>query len=99
MFNDGVEGMAVAYLHDILENTRVTEEDLREARIPEKLITTLVILTRNDGEKYVDYLARIKKDPLAKKVKIADMLHNLSDDPTERQIIKYAKGLLFLMDG
>jgi hypothetical protein len=55
-------------------------------------------MTHKDGESYGKYLEPIKNNPLAKKVKIADMLANLADSPTEKQIQKYAKGLLFLLD-
>ena len=44
------------------------------------------------------YLARVKENPIALKVKIADMLCNLADDPTPRQVEKYRKGMLFLQD-
>jgi hypothetical protein len=50
---------------------------------------------RRDG--VTPYLRRIKSDPVAKRVKIADMLANLGDRPSERQIVKYAKGLLILL--
>ena len=40
----------------------------------------------------------IKQNKLAKSVKIADMLDNISDKPTEKQILKYAKGLAFLLE-
>jgi len=40
----------------------------------------------------------VKCNELARKVKIADMLSNLADNPTDKQIKKYAKGLLFLVD-
>ena len=55
------------------------------------------LLTKNDGLEYEQYLRRIKSDPVAKRVKIADMLANLGDRPSERQIVKYAKGLLILL--
>jgi len=45
---------------------------------------------------YEDYLEDVKKNPLARTVKIADMLSNLADNPTKNQIIKYSKGLLYL---
>ena len=52
---------------------------------------------RTGGPDYEDYLGGIKGNPIAKKVKIADMLSNLSDHPSDRQIVKYAKGLLLLV--
>ena len=52
------------------------------------------LLTKSDGLAYELYLERIRSDPVAKRVKIADMLANLSDTPSEHQIVKNAKGLL-----
>jgi hypothetical protein len=46
---------------------------------------------------YDDYPERVAASPIAAKVKIADMLSNLADDPTPKQIRKYAKGLLRLV--
>ena len=88
--------IAVAWLHDVLEDTSVTKEQLAMAGIPGDVVATVVSLT-NTGEPYDDYLEWIKGIPMARKVKIADMLHNLSDDPTEKQIWKYANGLVRLL--
>jgi (p)ppGpp synthase/HD superfamily hydrolase len=88
---------AVGWLHDVLEDTKETSESLRTQGIPDEIIACVVKLTKRDDLNYEDYLAEIRADPLAKKVKIADMLSNLSDSPTNKQIIKYAKGLLVLL--
>ena len=89
---------AVAWLHDVLEDTDVTAEDLLWSGVPVEVVTTVELLTHPRWEPYKTYLERVKVDPLATKVKVADMLTNLSDTPTERQIKKYAKGLLYLLD-
>jgi len=39
----------------------------------------------------------VKENEIARKVKVADMLHNLSDEPTKKQILKYAQGLVALL--
>jgi (p)ppGpp synthase/HD superfamily hydrolase len=88
---------AVAWLHDVLEDTPVTAEMLRSQQIPEEVIRAVSMLTKADGTDYEVYLMAIKANPLAKKVKIADMLSNLSDQPSEKQILKYAKGLTILL--
>lgn len=91
--------MAVAALHDVAEDTSVTAADLLAAGIPQEVVDAVVVMTHPAGERYFDYLIRVKANPLAAKVKVADMLSNLADSPTDRQIVKYAKGLLFLVDG
>ena len=88
---------AVAWLHDVIEDTDQTADDLRAMLVPDNVIAAVELMTHPHGEPYKDYLKRIKTNPLATKVKIADMLANLSDSPTERQIKKYARGLLFLL--
>jgi len=89
---------AVALLHDVLEDTDLTGEDLLWSGVPVEVVSSVEVLTHPRWEPYKEYLHRVKKDPLATKIKIADMLTNLSDDPTDRQIKKYAEGLLFLLN-
>lgn len=90
-------GEAVAWLHDVLEDTEVTAEEMRQHGIPDEVIACVRLLTKTKDVDYEEYLASVKQDAVAKKVKIADMLSNLSDHPSERQILKYAKGLLVLL--
>ena len=91
------EVIAVAFLHDAAEDAGMTEGDFRVAGLRQTVIEAIQTLTHKDGESYEDYLKRVKANPIALKVKIADMLHNLSDQPTKNQIIKYSKGLLYLL--
>ena len=92
-----VDARSVAWLHDILEDTNETVESLSEHGVEEHIVEAIELLTKKTGESYQDYLSKIKENPLAKKVKIADMLSNLEDDPTKKQVIKYCNGLIFLM--
>ncbi len=94
---DDQEAQIVAWLHDVLEDTEETAQSLEEAGIPIHLITAVDLLTKTREVKYDNYLDRIAACPLAKKVKIADMLSNLSDNPTKKQILKYSKGLQRLL--
>jgi (p)ppGpp synthase/HD superfamily hydrolase len=88
---------ATAWLHDVLEDSDISAEDLVERGIPAEVVEAVTLLTHPRGIAYESYLTGIARHPLAKRVKIADMLTNLSDTPTDRQIVKYAKGLLALM--
>ena len=67
----------VALLHDILEDTACTVDDLYRYGIPHRLIVSIEALTRCEGERYFEFIARLMKDPIAVKVKIADIRHNL----------------------
>lgn len=67
----------VALLHDILEDTSCTVDNLHQYGIPARLIEAVVAMTRREGEAYFDYIQRLMQDPIAVKVKIADLRHNL----------------------
>lgn len=93
---EAAEVVATAWLHDVLEDTSETPESLRAAGMPTVVIDAVAVLTKDGGD-YEAYLARVRANPIATKVKVADMLHNLSDGPTQKQILKYARGLLALL--
>ena len=90
------EAQVVAWLHDVIEDSEETEQSLEDAGIPEHLVKQVALLTKTRESTYDDYLEKIASSPIASKVKIADMLSNLADNPTKKQIRKYAKGLLRL---
>lgn len=87
----------VALLHDVLEDTTVTDSKLIEMGYDLHIVKAIKALTRKQGECYEDYLQIISEDPLACKVKIADMLHNMSDSPSEKQKEKYRTGIKTLL--
>ncbi len=91
------EVVAAAWLHDVLEDTQETAGSLLKQGITETVVIAVQALTKCGGGSYRGYLEGVAENPIAKKVKVADMLSNLSDSPTERQIVKYARGLLFLL--
>lgn len=92
------EAEIVAWLHDVLEDSDETESSLIQKGIPKHLVECVKLLTRDKNQPYKEYIQKIKDNPLAKKVKIADMLSNMSDDPTEKQIVKYSKAFIILLD-
>lgn len=88
---------AIALGHDLFEDTDATPEYLRSEGIPQFIIHAIIVLTKIEGEDYQLYLERVKANEYARQVKIADMIANLSDSPTENQVKKYSKGLKFLL--
>ena len=66
---------AAALLHDVVEDTEITFEDLT-GEFPEEVVEALRYLTRDKSMNYFDYIRNIRKNPIAKKVKQADLLHN-----------------------
>lgn len=89
--------IAAAWLHDVLEDTSETRESLLGKGIPLDVVRAVGVLTKSSTFTYDQYLDSILTDAIATKVKIADMLANLADHPTEKQIRKYAQGLLRLV--
>ncbi len=87
------DAQVVAWLHDVLEDSEVSAEQLRDQGIPDHCIDAVILLTKTREISYEDYLERLAQSPLATKVKIADMISNLADNPTNKQLKKYAKGL------
>lgn len=67
---------AVAWLHDVIEDTPVTAADLRAEGFPEGVVAGVVALTHRPGEPRSDYYARVRADPLALAVKEADLADN-----------------------
>ena len=93
---------AIAYLHDVLEDTDVTVDELKTI-FPNEIVDTLIILTHRKDESYFEYIQRVSKSKLAKKVKVADLLHNLDitriKEPTKQdyeRLEKYKKAILYL---
>lgn len=64
-----------ALLHDVVEDTDVTMEDLAK-EFPEEVIDVLKLLTHRKGVPYFDYVRKIKDNPIAVKIKLADIAHN-----------------------
>lgn len=93
-YNDEVT-LAVAWLHDVLEDTDCPI-GLISADCGLQVANGVLDLTKDKRESYDDYLRGILGSPIPTRVKIADMLCNLADSPTYDQIRKYAHGLSVL---
>ncbi len=91
----------VAVLHDLLEDTDMTEEVIRQfTGADDELIDAVKACTRWPGEKYTDFITRIMKNSLGRQVKMADLRHNLSraegiEDLSERTglVARWTKAL------
>ena len=100
---DTQEEKAVALLHDVLEDSPYTAEELILAGLPETIVSAVQILTKEKGQDYQQYLELVKSSPIARRVKLADLKHN-SDlsrlaTVTEKdleQLEKYKKAIDYL---
>ena len=96
-----------ALLHDVVEDTTVTMEELAR-EFPREVIEVLKLLTHDDETPYFDYVRAIKAHPIAKKVKLADLAHNsdqtrcVGSDLTPEQLAfwkeKYEKATKILLE-
>lgn len=101
-----IEQKIVALLHDVVEDTDWTLDDLRDRKFPEHVVIAIDTLTRRDGETYREFIQRCSTNELAKYVKIRDLRHNLSTErmanlpkaQRESMSKKYHKALLDLGD-
>ena len=97
------DAVVVALLHDVLEGTVVTVEDLAKD-FPPKIINALRALTPQAGEDYMSFIPRCAENPLARMVKIADLRHdmdpgrlkNVKKDDRKQLRTKYASALNYL---
>ena len=95
--------ITAALLHDVVEDTEVTLNDLREKGFPERVITAVDALTRRKEEPRDVYLKRVKQNAVAVQVKLADLIHNSDlsrfSSPSEKDIARaetYRSEMAFL---
>ena len=70
------ETVTTALLHDVVEDTPLSVQDLRNMGFSENVVEAVSLLTHDSGEEYTEYVLRIKQNPIAKVVKLADLRHN-----------------------
>lgn len=73
----GSEAQIIALLHDVVEDTSVTIEDLRAAGFSETILDGVRCVTHGKGESYAAYVVRCKANPLGRQVKLADLEDNM----------------------
>lgn len=97
-----------ALLHDVMEDTATTADDLRKEGFPEEVIEAVTLLTHDDDIAYMDYVAKLSKNKIAKTVKLADLAHNSdvtrvpeNSEPAEKtaeRLKKYAEARELLLN-
>lgn len=70
--------MMAAVLHDVVEDTDWTLERLREQGFPSDVLAAVECLTRREGEGYEEFIERVRKDSIARQVKVADLEDNMN---------------------
>jgi (p)ppGpp synthase/HD superfamily hydrolase len=75
---DGLDAKTAAVLHDVVEDTPWTLEQLRGEGFSEAVLAAVDSLTHREGEEYFEYVARAGANPLARQVKLADLEDNMN---------------------
>ena len=95
----------VAFLHDVIEDSDYTLDFLRKIGFNEDIVKSVECITKIKNEPYEKYLERIKLNPRATRVKIADLNHNMDlnrlaviTDKDEKRLEKYKKAVEYLMN-
>lgn len=93
---DTIEQKIVAVLHDILEDTAMTADRLREFRFSEEIVEAICILTREKDMPYMQYIEKVKSNELSRVVKLADLQHNMRDGCPASLLDRYKKAYKIL---
>lgn len=94
-----------ALLHDVIEDTDYTPDDLAKMGFPAEVLEVLALLTHDTDVPYMDYVRGIATHPVAKKVKLADLKHNSDltrldtiDETAIKRNEKYAEAIRVLTE-
>ena len=93
----------VALLPDVVEDTDYTLEDLAAEGFGKDILEAVALMTHEDDVPYLDYVAKLKDNPIARAVKLADLAHNSDlsrigevDEETRERLEKYQKAIALL---
>jgi len=100
---DDENSTIVALLHDSVEDTDITLDDLRREGFPDEALEAISLMTHADGVDYMDYVKGLAHNPIARKVKLSDLRHNsditrlseITEKDLER-VEKYKKAIEYL---
>ena len=101
----GIPEKCTAVLHDVIEDTDITSDTLLKLGFSKEVVDAVVLLTRSKDEDYMEYVKRLKANPIARAVKLADLADNMDmsriPNPTEKdfaRLEKYKKAKSLLLD-
>lgn len=102
---DTEETVCVALLHDVVEDTDYTLEDLIAMGFPKPVTDALALMTHDENVPYLDYVSKLKDNPVARQVKLADLKHNSDltrldrvDEKALERVEKYRKAMELLLN-
>lgn len=74
---EGETAQMAGVLHDVVEDSHLTLDDLRQMGYPEAVLAAVDGVTRREGETYQAFVARSGQHPVARQVKLADLEDNM----------------------
>ena len=93
----------VALLHDVVEDTDYKLDDIAAMGFGQDVVDALALMTHDKNVPYLDYVAKLKDNPIARTVKLADLAHNsdptrldVIDEKTKERLAKYRKAIAIL---
>lgn len=96
----------VAILHDVVEDTDYSMKDLRDRGFSEEVLAALKCVTKREGESYAKFIERAAPNPIARRVKLADLEDNMDvrrlesvGEKDATRLNKYVKAWRRLRDG
>ncbi len=102
---NGEQAKIAAILHDVVEDSPTTLDDLRQAGFDENIITIVDALTHRETESYEDYIGRAAQNPIARRIKLADLSENMIvmrypeiDEEDRTRLNRYLKARAYLLD-
>jgi len=91
------DDMMAAVLHDIVEDTDTSLDDLRDAGFSDEIVRAIDALSRHRGELYESFTSRVAQNPMARRVKLADLEDNMDltrfEKITDKDIDRWRKYL------
>lgn len=92
---NGLEAMIAAVLHDVVEDTFVTLDQIAEAGFSKTVLDAISLLTHDPSMPYMDYIKSIATNAIARQVKLADLLDNMDlsriPNPQEKDLLRLEK--------
>ena len=99
------ETVCAALLHDVAEDTEITLEELQKEGFPRQVLAALALLTHYEAVPYMEYVAKVKENPVARAVKLADLRHNSDltrldyvDEKAKERAEKYKAAMALLLE-
>jgi|JI9StandDraft_1071089.scaffolds.fasta_scaffold512268_1 (p)ppGpp synthase/HD superfamily hydrolase len=78
------EEKIVALLHDVVEDSTTTIQELREVKFSKRILSAVALLTKKENQPYQEYILAIKRNPLATKIKLADLKDNMNTNRLQK---------------